>query len=115
MEQNTKTAQKKRSFTAYIISLAALTLALAITLNLLASRLDIVWDMTPTSMYKLTDTSKDMLSRLDKNVNFYFLLDMDVLSTDTNSMALYHALDEYRSYDRINFIDFEPDDSPAPT
>ena len=114
MEQN-KTAKKPRSFTGYAAVFAALALAIAIMLNLLASRLDIVWDMTPTGMYKLTDTSKDMLSKLDKKVNIYFLLDMDLLSTDTNSMALYHALDEYRSYENINFMDFEPDDDPART
>jgi hypothetical protein len=30
-------------------------------------------------------------------------------------MALYHALDEYRSYPNINFIDFEPDEEPERT
>ncbi len=115
MEQNKKKTQKKRTFTAYITSLAVLSFLLVFTLNLLATRLDIVWDMTPTGMYQLTDTSKKMLEELDKQVNFYFLLDMDLLSTDTNSMALYHALDEYRSYDKINFIDFEPDEDPERT
>ena len=115
MEQNQKKVQKKRTFSAYITSLAVLSFLLVFTLNLLATRLDIVWDMTPSGMYQLTDTSKDMLSKLDKRVNFYFLLDMELLSTDTNSMALYHALDEYRSYPNINFIDFEPDEDPART
>ena len=115
MENNQKSAQKKRSFAIYIAMLAALALAIAVTLNLLASRLNIVWDMTPSGMYQLTDTSKEMLSKLDKDVNFYFLLDMDLLSTDTESMALYHALDEYRSYEHIKFVDFEPDKDPTLT
>ena len=74
MEQNQKKVQKKRTFSAYITSLAVLSFLLVFTLNLLATRLDIVWDMTPSGMYQLTDTSKDMLSKLDKRVNFYFLL-----------------------------------------
>ena len=118
MEQNTtktKKTEKPRSFAGFAVVFAAITLVIAILLNLLASRLNIVWDMTPTGMYKLTDTSRNYLSSLDKEVNFYFLLDMDLLSTDTDSMALYHALEEYASYDKINFVDFDPDEDPAQT
>ena len=106
-----KKSEKPRSFTALGAIIAAMALAIAIVLNLMASRLNVVWDMTPTGMYKLTDTSKTMLSNLDKEVNFYFLLDMDLLSTDTNSMAL----EEYASCDKINFVAFETDNDPALT
>ena len=51
MEQNQKKVQKKRTFSAYITSLAVLSFLLVFTLNLLATRLDIVWDMTPSGMY----------------------------------------------------------------
>lgn len=106
---------KPRSFTGFAVLFGVMTLAIAVILNLLASRLDVVWDMTPTGMYKLTDTSKDFLKKLDKQVNFYFLLDMDLLSTDTDSMALYHALEEYASYDNIHFVDFDPNNDPETT
>ena len=113
MEQKTVTAkQKSKKFSAYATIMGALALAIAIPLNLLASRLNVVWDMTPTNLYELSDTTKNFLSGLDKQVNFYFLMDMDVLSTDDNSMALYHSLQEYASYDNINFVDFEPDSDP---
>lgn len=116
MEQNKKMKNlKNRKFTAYAAILAALALAVAIPLNLLASRLDITWDMTPTKMYELTDTTKDFLAKLDKPVDFYFLLDMDLLAADTGSMALYHALEEYDSYANINLIAFEPDEDPELT
>ena len=118
MAQNQKPAEKPsrpRSFTGAATVIAALTLAVAIVLNLLASRLNIIWDMTPTGMYRLTDTSRNYLSQLQKDVNFYFLMDMELLSTDTDSMALYHALEEYRACDRINFIDFDPDSDPEQT
>ena len=100
---NQKNKKTMRS-TAFAALLAALVLAIAIPPNLLASRLDVVWDMTPSKMYELTDTTKNYLSKLDKQVDFYFLMDMDVLATDTQSMALYHSLQEYASYDKINFI-----------
>ena len=118
MAQNPNTAEKPakpRSFAAIAAILVAMTLAIAIVLNLLASRLNIVWDMTPTGMYRLTDTSRKYLSQLEKDVDFYFLLDMDVLATDTDSMALYHALEEYAACDRIHFVDFEPDSDPEQT
>ena len=116
MEQKTTTAgQKSRKFSTYATIMGALALAIAIPLNLLASRLNIVWDMTPTGLYELSDTTRNFLNGLDKQVNFYFLMDMDVLSTDDNSMALYHSLEQYASYDNINFIDFEPDSDPELT
>lgn len=113
MEQKTTTAgQKSRKFSTYATIMGALALAIAIPLNLLASRLNIVWDMTPTGLYELSDTTRNFLNGLDKQVNFYFLMDMDVLSTDDSSMALYHSLEQYASYDNINFVDFEPDSDP---
>ena len=111
MEQ-VRTKSKNRKFTAYAAALAALALAIAIPLNLLASRLKVIWDMTPAGMYRLTDTTKQYLESLDKDVDLYFLCDMDLLSTDTDSMALYYALRQYAEYDHINFIDFDPDAQP---
>lgn len=118
MEQNLKKKNlKNRKFTAYAALLAALALAIAIPLNLLASRLGVFWDMTNEKMYELTDTTKNYLDRLDKQVDFYFLLDMDLLAADTGSysLALYNALEEYAACDNINFISFEPDEDPELT
>ena len=103
---------KNTKFTAYAAILAALALAVAIPFNLLASRLNVIWDMTPANLYNLSDTTKQYLETLDKPVDFYFLMDMDYLSTDNDSMALYYALKQYSEYDNINFIDFDPDDDP---
>ncbi|MDE6776861.1 MAG: GldG family protein, partial [Oscillospiraceae bacterium] len=93
MEQQEKNFKnlKNRKFTAYAIILVALALAIAIPINLLASRLNIIWDMTPAKLYELSDTTKNYLETLDKQVDFYFLMDMDYLATDDNSMALYYS------------------------
>lgn len=103
---------KNRKFTAYAALLSALALAIAIPVNLLASRLNIIWDMTPAKLYELSDTTKNYLENLDKQVDFYFLMDMDYLATDDNSMALYYTLKQYAAYDNINLIDFDPDQKP---
>lgn len=118
MAQTTKKIKdtKNRKFAAYAATLVILVLAAAIPLNLLASRLDIVWDMTPASLYELSDTTTDYLEALEESgeqVDFYFLMEMDYLATDDDSMALYYSLDKYRSYDCINFIDFDPNSEPA--
>ncbi|MDE5755005.1 MAG: GldG family protein [Oscillospiraceae bacterium] len=114
MEQQEKKFKnlKNRKFTAYAMILAVLALVVAVPLNLLASRLNIIWDMTPAKLYELSDTTKDYLKNLDKQVDFYFLMDMDYLSTDDNSMALYYSLKQYSEYENINFIDFDPDTHP---
>ena len=114
MEANQKPFKnlKNRKFTAYAAVLAALALAVAIPVNLLASRLNIIWDMTPAKLYELSDTTKNYLNSLDKQIDFYFLMDMDYLSTDDDSMALYYSLRQYAEYDNINFIDFDPDTQP---
>lgn len=114
MEQQEKKFKnlKNRKFTAYAAILAALALAVAIPVNLLASRLNVIWDMTPAKLYELSDTTKNYLETLDKQVDFYFLMDMDYLATDDNSMALYYSLKQYAEYDNINFIAFDTDTHP---
>lgn len=113
MAQNeTKKTKKSHGFTAVALVFAAISLAIVVLINLMVSRLNITWDMTSSGMYKLTDSTRDYLDSLDKEVNFYFLFDMDVLSTDTDSMPLYNAMKEYSSYDCINFQAFDPDDDP---
>lgn len=107
-----KSAGKKKKFTLYAVILTLLSLAVAIPVNLLASRLNITWDMTPASLYQLSDTTKEYLDSLDTTIDFYFLMDMDYLATDDDSMALYYTLQAYSKYDCINFVDFDPDANP---
>lgn len=115
MENNTTTQKisaKNRKFAAYASILAALALAVTIPVNLLANRLDIRWDMTPASLYKLSDKTTEYLSSIDEPLDMYFLMEMDYLKTDADSMALYYTLEEYSSYDCINFVDFDPNIHP---
>lgn len=112
MEQNKIKNLKNRKFTAYAAILCVLALAVAIPVNLLASRLDVIWDLTPAKMYQLSESTTSYLDTVDKEVDFYFLMDMDTLKTDNSSMALYYTLKQYSEYDCINFVDFNPDDEP---
>lgn len=114
MEQNQNKVKnlKNRKFTAYAALLSALVLAVAIPINLLGSRLNVIWDMTPAKMYKLSKTTTSYLDKLDETVDFYFLMDMDMLATNNDSIALYYTLKQYSEYDCINFVDFDPNNEP---
>ena len=57
MDKASITAKNKR-YTALAWILAILVLAVAVPLNLIIERLNINFDMTPNSMYTLTDTTK---------------------------------------------------------
>ena len=113
--QNVMRNLKSRKFTAYALILAALALAVAIPLNLIAGRLDVIWDMTPAKMYEVTDTTKEYLASLDKQVDLYFLMDMSNLEDETSTMALYRCLQTYEACDHINFKAFDPDTDPTLT
>lgn len=113
-KENTK-PKKSRGFTAVALIFAAISLAIVVFINLMVSRLNITWDLTPNKIYKLTDSTTDYLKSVDKKVNFYFLQDMDELSTERDVMPLYNAMNEYSSFDCINFMAFNPDDNPDKT
>ena len=104
--------KKAYGFTVLATVFAIVALAVVVLINLMVSRINVIWDMTPTGIYKLTDSTRSYLNSVDKKVNFYFLFDMDVLSTDTESMPLYNAMKEYSSFDCINFQSFDPDNDP---
>ena len=84
MEKVSITAKNKR-FTALAWILAILVLAVAVPLNLIFERLNVHFDMTPNSMYTLTDTTKKYLEELDEKgvtVDVYFLTTLDELKED---------------------------------
>ena len=114
-QKETTKPKKSRGFTAVALIFAAISLAIVVLINLMVTRLNITWDLTPTKIYKLTDSTTNYLKTVDKKVNFYFLIDMDQLSTARDYMPLYNAINEYSSYDCINFEAFDPDSEPDKT
>ena len=97
MDKASITAKNKR-YTALAWILAILVLAVAVPLNLIIERLNINFDMTPNSMYTLTDTTKNYLDELDAKgitVDVYFLTKLEDLSEDLECLALYRTLLAY--------------------
>lgn len=112
MQMNMKKSKKNIKFTTIAWIMAAMLLVIIIPVNILVSVFDLKLDLTENSLYSLTDTTKDYLSSLDKNVDFYLLMDMDELRSDSETMALTNILDEYGSYDCINFKAIDPETNP---
>ena len=114
MDKASITAKNKR-FTAIAWILAILVLAVAVPLNLIFERLNINFDMTPNSMYTLTDTTKEYLEELDAKgvkVDVYFLTKLEDLQSDLECLALYRTLLAYKEHPCFNLIDFDPDTEP---
>lgn len=107
---------KKRRFNfsgiaALIISL--LVLVAIVPINIIANYYDKNFDMTPSNMYTLSSTTKTLLSDTkDKEIEIYFLWDLNELRDLPEYLPLYHNLTELDSYDNIKVIDFKADEDP---
>ena len=107
---------KNKRFSALALVLALLVLAVAVPVTLIFDRLGINIDMTPNSLYTLTDTTRNYLADLDARgevVDVYFLMKMEELEDDLEVLALYRTLLAYDAYDCFNLIDFDPDTDPG--
>lgn len=96
--------------------LMALIVAIAvIPINLIASRLNIEWDMTPENIYsaELSDASKEVIASLNNPVEIYFLMNPDELDEDYEvGRVLKNTLEKYDEYENITLIAGDPDEHP---
>ena len=82
---------KNQKYTALAWVLALLVLAVAIPVNLIAGRMNVSIDMTPNSIYTLTDTTEKYLNALDSKgitVDVYFLNEMGRLYDVTGDTSM---------------------------
>ena len=106
---------KNQKYTALAWVLALLVLAVAIPVNLIAGRMNVSIDMTPNSIYTLTDTTEKYLNTLDSKgitVDVYFLNEMGKLAGDSSVLDLYRTLKNYDAHPCFNLIDFDPETDP---
>lgn len=112
----TSVNSKNRKYTLLAWLLAVLVVAVAVPVNLIVDRLDVHFDMTPNSLYTLTDSTEEYLDALDAEgtvVDVYFLTKMEDLESDPEVLALYRTLLQYDAHACFNLIDFDPDTEPA--
>jgi hypothetical protein len=71
--------------------------------------------MTPNSMYSLTETTENYLTKLDEQgivVDVYFLNELVKLESDSSVLDLYETLMKYDAHESFNLISFDPDTNP---
>ncbi|MDR0919668.1 MAG: GldG family protein [Oscillospiraceae bacterium] len=104
-KNKTSTSSKNIASTGLAIGLAALILAVIIPINLIAGRLGINWDMTPKGVFKLTDTTKDILENLDQDVYVYTLFDWesakDLPGYSRQFMPFYNIYKSFSDYEHV--------------
>ena len=69
MSQNKQTNRfhnwKNTKFAGMAVTLAILVLVIAVVLNMIVSRLDFSWDISPNKQYSLSSTTEKYLDQLD--------------------------------------------------
>lgn len=108
---------KKRKFNfsgVLAVILAILVLAVLVPINMIFGYNDKFFDMTPSSMYTLSDTTVNLIEEnSDKDIDIYITFHEKELREDTSTLPLYHTLTQIEKYDNINIIEVIPDENPA--
>ncbi|MGN1411264.1 MAG: Gldg family protein [Oscillospiraceae bacterium] len=119
MSNKTKTqkVQNKYKYTRTFSIIVAILIGIAIIpINLIFSKADVQWDMTPNKIYTadLSKTTLELLNSLDETINLYFAYELDDLiqGDDYDGRILKNAIEKYGENPHINLITGYPDDHP---
>lgn len=106
--------KRKFNFSGLVaILLSVLVLAIIVPVNIISNYYDKNFDMTPSKMYTLSNTTQKVVNEAsDKDVQIYFLWTLDELRDLPELLPLYHTLKELDNYDNIEVIDFMVDEDP---
>lgn len=106
--------KRKFNFSGLIaLLLAVLVLVIIVPVNIISNYYDKNFDMTPSKMYTLSNTTQKVVNEAsDKDVTIYFLWTLDELRDLPDLLPLYHTLKELDKYDNIEVIDFMTDEDP---
>ncbi len=112
-DERAKNAKKgKIKLRLLAICLVAAIILAAVPLNLLAQSLGISWDMTPAKYYSLNQTTKNVLSTLDKDITIYFLYDIEDVEASKDTLVLAKILKQYDECEHITLVDFDISERP---
>jgi hypothetical protein len=112
---NGKDFLKKLGTTGFALIIAVIVAVAAIPINMIASKLNIEWDMTPNDLYsgELSDVTKEIAENLTEKIEIYFLMDMAELDGDYEvGLVLSNVLSKYDEFENIDVISGNPDTNP---
>lgn len=116
-KEGTKKVTPKYKFTKVFSIVMAILIGVAIVpINMIVSKLDVEFDMTPNKIYTvdLSKTTLDLLDSLDETINIYFAYDLEdlVVGDDYDGLILKNAIEKYGEHPNINLVTGYPDDMP---
>lgn len=93
--------------------LAVLILAILVPLNIISNYFDKSFDMTPSSIYTLSDTTKNLLKETkDKKIDLYFFSKRQYLREYAPFLPLEHTFAQVEKYDNVIIHEVVPDENP---
>lgn len=107
-----KTKRKFRYGTNSII-LLAVVIVVAVLANILLEQVPMSVDITAESLYTITDTTKDILKGLEKDVTIYALYDRVKGESSTTTFNIIKYLDMYEAYDHVTVEYVDLDKNPG--
>lgn len=93
--------------------LVAAVVAIAVFINVLVGMVEVKWDLTPNKLYSITDTTKDILENLEKDVVIYGLFDDGKIGASTDYKQVVELLNHYEKYPRVKVEYVDPDRDPG--
>ena len=95
------------------IVLIAVVIAITVIVNILVDTAGVKWDLTPTKIYSIGDTTKNILENLDKDVIIYGLFDETRLSSTSQDKEFVDLLEQYAKYPHVQVKYVDPDKNPG--
>jgi ABC-2 type transport system permease protein len=93
--------------------LVAAVVAIAVLINVLVGMADLKWDLTPNKIYSISDTTKEILGKLNKEVVIYGLFDDGTVGAGTDYHEVVELLDHYKKYPNVKVEYIDPDKNPG--
>ncbi|HHW00703.1 MAG TPA: GldG family protein [Clostridiaceae bacterium] len=95
------------------IILVAIVVAIAVVVNLIVGMTDLKLDLTPNKLYSITDTTRDILKNLEKDVVIYGLFDDSKIGSSGEYKDVTDLLSHYDKYDHVTVKYVDPDKNPG--
>lgn len=108
-------SKKNLKFSSIAAILSAILIIITILINVAISFFDVKIDMTPNGLYSLNSKTKDYLNGLEKDVDIYFLMDIEDIKNDKDALevlSLTSILEQYDNFDKVNLVDFDINKNP---
>ena len=107
-----KKINKKLIYRSSAAAVIAIAIAIVVVINLLAQLIPFKIDLTGSGIYTLSDTSKEIITGIDKDITIYGLFDTNDAKTDDSINELYQMMTRYAEFSNIDCQYIDPEKNP---